>query len=345
MDLINRYGNDCEECWSSCEGDGPDYNTQADHLIALLSLVCFVVGLAGNALAFAYFMTRKHELSTCVYRCVTLCDVFLSLLALPVCLSYFSERAPVLFAVPGVCPAWGVVSIISMRLSVFLVAVLSITRSICLARPFYRMQTRTVLHAVGVYTAAQVATRLIDSVRHGNEFHYSEEHVDCSWRMDSPSGNHVTDGIMVLSYVIPIVPILASCVLSAAHLVRPARVHTAINTTNVMKRKASVTILLFVLTYAVFNIPLGATLVLYMVDAHRECQQRFMSFDKMSYYVNFMFVLSPSLNSALNPLLYFWRSSSFRGFIRDLQIEKRLSRRSVPSVPRQFGVGKRTTSV
>ena len=113
----------------------PLHSTDIDISIGVLLITCFLLGTLGNSLALGYFISRQRTTSNILYLSIVTVDLVSVFLLLSPALSHFSYRDPLLLSYPLFCNLWGVFFFISSRLSVFLVAVLSISRTIALFSP------------------------------------------------------------------------------------------------------------------------------------------------------------------------------------------------------------------
>ena len=77
------------------------------------------------------------------------------------------------------------------------------------------------------------------------------------------------------------------------------------------KRYASVTIVMFTVIYAVFNIP-SSLLNLVNLFNSSLLWEEMLGFDKLGYFSNFVWSLSIPLNSFCNPILYIIRMKNLR---------------------------------
>ena len=74
-----------------------------DNLFMVTSAVCCLYGTLGNASALPYFLRQKHDIPNRMYILIITVDITTSLLMLPICVSYMSQRAPALFSSLALC--------------------------------------------------------------------------------------------------------------------------------------------------------------------------------------------------------------------------------------------------
>ena len=124
----------------------------ADVTYGAICCLCFLIGSCGNMVSFLYFRSKKRDISSTIYMMITANDVVVSMLVLPVGLSYWSNRQPgLIFGDKYGCAAWLYIWSIAISFSIFLVMCLSITRTISLLRPFRQQNVRYLIVAVMTY--------------------------------------------------------------------------------------------------------------------------------------------------------------------------------------------------
>ena len=124
---------------------------EIDILYGVVAIICFVMGAFGNIFSFRYFISKSKDVPTIIYCFVTTTDLIISLLMLPVGVSYFNKRNATLLSNTILCNIHGIVQYITSKLTIYLVAVLSITRTMCLVYPFYRINKKIVVASIVLY--------------------------------------------------------------------------------------------------------------------------------------------------------------------------------------------------
>ena len=124
------------------------------------SIGCLIVliGTVGNIISFFYFKSKKRDISSVIYMLITANDITVSITVLPVGISALSQGQPgLIFGSKNGCEIWYPIWNLAIKLSVFLVLCLCITRTISLLRPFKRLQTRYFVYAVVIYMVIDFA--------------------------------------------------------------------------------------------------------------------------------------------------------------------------------------------
>lgn len=157
------------------------YTTDAVNWVyGVLCCMCFLLGTTLNTCSFYYFHRKARHLSTLVYMAITTSDTLICVLAGPVGWSYLQNRSPGLLQHLGVCQGWGVLWNAAARMSVFLVAVLSISRTLSLKYPFRRVSKRMVVGLMVGYAVIQLLQSTIP-FWFGVLYSYYTTHLQCQW--------------------------------------------------------------------------------------------------------------------------------------------------------------------
>lgn len=303
------------------------YATDLDTLYGVLYCLCFLLGLSGNLISLSYFVTRKRDLPNTLYRIITATDAVTSILSLAVAITFLSEREPgPVFGSPLLCNAWAYVWHVTSRLSIFLVVVLSGSRTYYLNKPFNQQRLGPSLALIALYTALQVSQTVGFQFQHGTGVRFVEPMARCALLFEDTADKNLVlymDVVRILTIVLPMFVVFLSSLMSIritlARIDQSIRHGSGRGELRRSRNRATITILLFTLVYAAFNVPLVVSEILHTVDYHTDYRFDFHSFDYQHkyilYYDNFVSLLSVSLNAAINPLLYLWRMPSCRVFM------------------------------
>ena len=124
-----------------------------DGLIAAGFFVCFLIGLPGNCLALKYFLNRKrHTLSTLLYIVASTIDICSSVIHLPVAVNLLNKRTPGLLGNTIFCSMWYFILQLLQQMSMFVVMLISLSRTIVIIFPFYKVNRRAGILSVVVFT-------------------------------------------------------------------------------------------------------------------------------------------------------------------------------------------------
>ena len=115
-------------------------------------VLCFVIGILGNIVLIWYFWTHvRHDLPTILYVLCCANDILTSALVIFVAVCLFNKREAYFFGNETFCKCWALLSRINQRVTVFLVMVLSISRTISLTSPLRHIRRRFALVSIGIW--------------------------------------------------------------------------------------------------------------------------------------------------------------------------------------------------
>lgn len=310
-----------------------------DTIFGVTSLLCFLLGTTGNILAVSYFLTRRTSMSpnTLLYICINLTDILICNLTLFTGLVNLSPALgdSLFLNSPVFCNLWGVLWNMTIRVSVFLIAVLSVSRVVSIHDPHRRLSRWSVAVPVMVYVGLMLLQASIPFIR-GSKYEYFSHLKVCSWDlskvfgMGSPPFNVLYFLLNIVEFVMPIFPVTTCCCFiimklrsrSTDSLASCARV-------NALKREATITIVLLTITYLVWNLPLCVVLILNYVtqisELHHHGSPDHYHFEYHVHLRTFMNSQTIVLNSVCNTCLYFYRITDLRRWTVDL-IEKFFTR-------------------
>ena len=136
----------------------PDLPGTSYYCYGSIGCLIVLIGTVGNIVSFFYFKSKKRDISSVIYMLITANDITVSITVLPVGISALSEGQPgLIFGSENGCEIWYPIWNLAIKLSVFLVLCLCITRTISLLRPFKRLQTRYFVFAVVIYMVIDFA--------------------------------------------------------------------------------------------------------------------------------------------------------------------------------------------
>ena len=307
------------------------------------SICCLIslLGTLGNIVSFIYFKSKKKDISSFIYLLITANDIVVSITTLPVGISALEKGQPgILFGNKYGCEVWYYVWTLAIKLSVFLVLCLCVTRTISMLRPFRRQSIKCFVFAVVMYMVINIAFEATFYSFEMTVVMFTPERFRCNLFFKDRL-NAELSALTVnynISYITPALTVAISCVISVVVLTRKNR--------NVQQRelqqsrnRATVTILLFALLYGACNVPLAfnfmASTFCVIRNDWKVCSN-LLKFDKHLHYRNAIFAILPSANSAANPILYFWRMPALRVyFMTGIRRKLRLNRAIVRPVGQQ----------
>ena len=289
-----------------------------DCLLGSLLLLCALIGIPGNILGIFFFasVTRENKIAK-LYIIICSIDTITSFTPLPVAIAMFRGRKPGLFNEHTFCILWAVVYTTLQKMSIFLVLVLSISRTVAIVRPLNKIRTKIVMISVAGYLVIVFLIPLIAHVIQalgGEDFKYSWDGAYCYYNYRTWMG-HVTNIVQVgLPPIITFITLIVS-VINLSNGDKMSTRRTSVETIQKIRYQASITIAMFTSLFLVCNIPLFIKLMYYLAT-------KFLGVEYPGVYLGSRFMFWYSwhianidtvvLNAVLNPVLYYCRMRDFR---------------------------------
>ncbi|KAL5264880.1 hypothetical protein ACHWQZ_G005833 [Mnemiopsis leidyi] len=236
-----------------------NFSPPLDKVLASLLTLTLLLGVPLNILSFRHFYnTHRTSTSKLIFMIVSLTDTFSCLNTYPVILVLFSGRRPVLYTNYTFTQFWGITWEPLPYFSVFLVVVMTTVRAIILIKPLYILSRRIILGIISGYylfLLARFCTGLIF-------FGYYEYRTFSGYAWIQINNNwygKVDICLAVILLAAPILPILLLSSISVYRIVRSIKRGTKNRRLAAIKRKSSVTVMIFAATYTIFNVPVFFT--------------------------------------------------------------------------------------
>ena len=338
----------------------PNYRT-ADRVLGVLYLLCCLFGVPANILSLFYFTRQRLkgiDLPTYLYTLTAFQDAIISLLSLNHGMTMLRNRDVWL---PGFCPVHHIFFQMSQRMSVFLVAALSVTRTYTLVYPLKRVRPKSVLKVLAVLWVLMTCFFVLPPSLKVVQITYHWEGGYC-WAEPVPGKNisytwdKFDNAMDTVGLAFPVLPITLSCILSAYKIkasipsqgsfnrfklnnksAKPdqslRKFSTAIKNSN---RKATYTVIIVTSLYIISNIPLFVNYVLYLTTIISFTYPGPVYGSPVMYFYswNATALLSTGLNASANPIVYLTRFERFRRWIKGgCKSDVKTSRQSVTVVP------------
>lgn len=286
---------------------------------------CFVLifstflGTIANLLALKHFIAKKNVFFN-AFKMVALSDILICLLSTFYGISLIAGRAPLLFSNIHFCWGWSIFWKILVRFSLHLVAIQSTFRTIKICQPF-RALNNIILAVVASFDLLIIIGVTVFSSRVLFMPFYTKTFASCLGReiRQTVDSSRFLFLIWLCNSVLPFPVILTCCVLCLIKLVRRNRAAVKKFGKQLLSRDISysiVSLLVFSLTGFAFNLvslaPFSRNPFFQEIDegASKRINIWFL------LYGNVIFrELLITLNSILNPFIFFWRMAELRGNI------------------------------
>ena len=296
----------------------------------MVTVFLVVFGLLSNSLSLQFFVHKmRNRVFSRIFSAIALTDLLTAFLTAFVALCYLTNRNPVLFKYYFFRELWGSLWNFTSRYSVYLVALLSISRTLCIISPLSAVKGNVVCGFVAVYAVYLVLTTpAFYSINHYYLTNW------CALALNKSQFLHVHDGkyfMIVLSVpallILPLPLTIISAALSLFIIGRYAR-RVKANSFNRMQfpelsfmkiRHSAMTVILFVVVYIGLNVPYSVIYVYVQTVSYLKSIPPNLVITGGQDAVIFVFsnthVLSISLNAAINPVLYYCRIREFKRYV------------------------------
>ena len=331
---------------SSMSPDGS--GSAVDIIIGSILILSVVVGLPGNIFAQVYFWSNERKsIADKLYIIIISVDIGTLLASLPVIVSLLNNRDPILFAVPFVCGCFTIIAYFLLRMSMFLVAVMSVTRSFAIVAPHRSRMVCTKKKIRSGIVAYALFLLIVDGIffamgwMKGTYFRTLRSY--CSYDLTKKSPKWVVTFFHIafeIEIILPSIVVFISFVTGTISLIRNAsttlgsentaprlseeqaastsisRVLSVQSTCDGEKifRQVSITITLFTAVFLVCNIPLFVYQMLYLLTKLIPSMGKDVAnLEFHQKYAHLLCLVMPYvINAALNPCLYLMRMPRYR---------------------------------
>ena len=289
-----------------------------DKTLGIVLAVCLLVGTTGNILSLGYFFsTKRNTLAEKLYTMVCSIDCCTCIIHIPVMILLLENRQPgIIFNHFEVCGIWAVVFDFLQGASMFLVMLISLTRTISITFPFVKLHKRSVIWSFFVFCGfffGSVTLYLIFSNPHSSA--YNGDYAFCYLATTNTWGAIIFSILFSLQAGISTIAVFISFVISAVYL--RGSVNAEAQDRN---RKATTTITIFTFIFIVCNFPVFVVEVLYIIEKLLGQKSPGYFFSSSTFMALHSWVLAKVgfvvLNATLNPVMYFLRMQNLRNWVR-----------------------------
>ena len=316
-------------------------NSTLDRAIGSVLIACFVVGLLGNVSALAFFLSnRRKSLPDKLYIIVVSVDIGTCFASIPVIISLFNNREAKLFENSIVCGSFTIAAYFFLRISMYLVAVMSVTRTIAIIKPHRARTSCTLKRIVIVIASYSFFLLFVDGALFALGWmrakYYRTLRSFCSYEETGSSPKWavlLTYVLFEIEIFVPSVVVFVSFLAGTVSLFRGATVKVgkreaskrrikslrsmSVQSTSdglAISRQVSITISLFTAVFLVCNIPLFGYQMIFSLSKFLPSVQEMLDNQEFNkkYSHLLCLVLPYVLNAAVNPCLYLFRMPRYR---------------------------------
>ena len=320
--------------------------TYTNYAFAGTYMLCSVLGLPGNIISLHYFIVNgikvKHVVNkvffNTLFTMTTLIDMLVCATLLPQIVSFMHQRQGAWYLNKVFCHIWGILWEILPFMSVFLVGLMSISRTLVLIKPLYQLKNNALWSAIIIYSLFLVVRTAVPILLKAATYEYVYSDVYC-YELPTADWSYKFNSISrLLTLAAPVIPICISCITSFTIIIlnerkqenvkRSSQVRPATCPPSEGKRKstqtmhATTTILIFTVAYIVFNIPVFINYLLMSIAGwNKNCvsdcyHKTYEDHPALIWYSwNFTYITCVALNSTINPIIYYWRMDTVKSYI------------------------------
>lgn len=333
-------------------------NTAGDYFIGSVLLAIMYTGVTANILALLYFTTRRTRNANSkffrkVYIIIIIVDMVICLSMAPVIEAAFSpNRLGVMFSNHEFCNTWGILWVIFPNMSVFMIAMLSISRFLVLKQSTTQLNKRMAWLLPLIFLVILLILLLVTFQAKITEMTFRPEFFICGPKGFATNGKNDDKGVVnrglvsvILFTVLPgltVIPVSLSCIFSLVYLNRAKLSSRSIGSCARRHYHAACTVLIVTLVYIIFNLPFSFSALLFVLkllklreslgkgeeseDSKSSLLEEFSQQNPAFNYITVVvFVICIAGNSLANPFVYLARMGNFRMYIRHLMGDQRAS--------------------
>ena len=198
----------------------------------------------------------------------------------------------------------------------FLVALLSVSRSVTLINPSCLITPRTVrLLSLGYATVLVLGICSVPLWYPHLQYTYNDNYGYCSMEVDKTVNMDLYFKLISLFLFVPVIPVCGSCVVSFYQLRKSVAVTRNNHVITSTKLHATLTVLVVAVIYIIFNVPLFVYLSLNYHN--KELVKQVLSRDLQHLLRVFLDIVCVGLNAAVNPVLYFFTINDYRSALKE----------------------------
>ena len=178
-----------------------------DTLLAATLSICNLLGLPGNVVSLLYYYSSKRkDFSSFIYILVCSIDICTCLIHLPVMIALYTNRKPGVFDMTMFCVGWSVTFYYLQLISMFLVMLMSVSRSIKLVMLRFEIQEKYLVISFLLYSGFIVARFILILVwreKSADVFSYGKTTAYCYYDISLRPLSYIDQLIHVISVGVP----------------------------------------------------------------------------------------------------------------------------------------------
>ena len=306
---------------------GPDWDNYyteelgiriTDQILGWVFILGTIVGLLGNGSAVCYFWPKRNQsVHNMLYLAIITVDFLTVASSFPVIASLLNDRYPMIFNKDVFCSAWTLVSSFTAKMSIFLAAMICVTRTIAMRCPYLTLKRTSVISAIAGYAILLIAldlTYISFKWEHGQ---YVNSTCLCSAKFYETAPivvKYIATVSLILQLTLPSFITFFCFVASTWFLMTRA---TLLNVDERKFRRVSVTITIFTVIFLICNIPCFVYQMFSFLSWDFPELLNVFDHRYFNYYGPLLLQFFPIfLNSAINPSVYLLRMRGYQNWIK-----------------------------
>ena len=292
---------------------------RVDTLLAGILTLCVVVGLPGNIITLLYFhYSKRKDFSRFIYKFVCSVDICTCMVQIPVMMALYHGRGPGVFGEGMFCVGWSVVFYYLQLMSMFLVMLMSVSRTMKLILLQYEIKKKLLLLSFLLYSGFLAIRFTVMLIVEDTEssFGYSRPSVYCSYDLAKEPFSYIDQIINSLCIGCPPLLTTVSFFVFLVLIFRKSQVSKM----NQRKRQAALTMAMFTALFLVCNLPCLLNNILWVITEIKNSYPGPFYGGKFMFFYSWLIsdVVCTAVNAALNPVLYFSRMMDLRNWVKSL---------------------------
>ena len=296
-----------------------------DKFLASILVSCCLVGTPANTLAFVYFVRKcKKDIASLLYTAICATDACTCICSIPIILVLCSNsREKALFEDIHFCDLWVHAFYFLTCMSIFLVMLISVSRTISIKFPFFESKKLHITISISVYLALIIFRDII--LHHFSTRSWTRSAAFCAGvvtKGDDAVPIGLSNIFLVLQVAVPSVIVALSFFITLTEFWRKNRAPDEVVTVQIKQtRRATVTVTLFTALFLVCNTPFLLVLTLTIISQlfwGWEYPEPFFGSPFVFWYAYILAaVLFVVINAAINPLIYYFRMNGFSEWVSE----------------------------
>ena len=305
---------------------GFDYSSPlvVDQICGTILIFCFLFGTTFNCFSLTYFSKLKQKsLAEQLYTLISGCDLCTCIAQSSVIFALLGRREPYLFASRSFCGAWIIIFEYLHRVSVYLIVLLSVPRTIAIVRPFAVICPQIVLLTLIPYSIVLLSDVFIGMIFFDQNFYYAQDFAYPIKGFNEFKSINVSQPQVSFAKVQNMIHdaevFLPSVLIFLSFLITLIRMQTLPKDTSCNKKifKASMTVSLATALYLVCNLPF--CVLLSLAFYHGNKPNLILTNKAVEPYIwPVAKIVLTVVNATVNPVLYFFRISKFRVWVKEV---------------------------